>query len=1046
MGAVDQSAKRSAASVENATAAPDLEADAAAARDDLGRVVFTPSTARLPEEVLPAADQLTVLDVGEHPISVGAATASVLNYLRAEAGETRPVSPWMLYENARRYDEWATTDHEGSSLGGALVGLTRHGVCLDAEWPDRTARPDADAAARALDNRPAAIRRVERNLDHLRAAVFEHHAVLVAATLHEGWNQPSRGVIPFQPGKQAEMIGGHAFAVVGYTAEGFLVLNSWGRSWGGVKRRDRHYPGVAVWTYQDAEKNLTDAWVLRLSVQPVTPVLAGYDADDLEGEDYLEIRNEVHAFSYVLAARAIRPPLALGLFGDWGSGKSFFMARMQRKIRLLTSPSPGESGDDESPFCRNVVQIRFNAWHYLDTDLWASLVTEIFDKLFEYIRGGKVGKPEEQLPKLTEQLHAANGVYRQAKLQLAEAERARAAAEQTLKDAVRQREAREASLATQLDDVGKLVQHQPEVEKAVSRLSEDLGVPELRTSYAALEARAAELTTLGRRFAALGQAMFATPWGVARILTLVGATVLPGVVVLAIEIARAGWGVEVQAFHSFAAQLTALSGGLTAWLAAQVKRGTGILGRLEDTHRKLEVIREERRKHAVEAEQGAAQAAQEKEDAARASLQQAQQRVQAIQQEIDDLQPGRLITRFIEERTRSADYRSRLGIVSLVRRDFDRLSELADPRSEEHQPDLMPVERIILYLDDLDRCKPERVIEVLEAVHLLLAFRLFMVVVAVDPRWLSRCLEQHYPDLLALETRDFDDGTRVVPSRPATAQDYLEKIFQIPFALQPLKDDAFRRMIAGLNAGNVALEEPAPLGAAPAGTTLAGAGGAGAGGPGAAGPESAGRPSRVSLATRVAEDEEDHSALDRLLIREWELEDMRRLAPLFRTPRAVKRFVNTYRILRAGVRTHELAHFEGARGSPGTYRAAQLLLAVMVGHANVAPRFMRLLAQPPTATRAVDSWATFLDRARADAGRPVASPEARPSARRGAPAAAAAAPSPRNWEEVEWRQLCDALRRATEGDFPVAHVAELQPWIRKVARYSFALGSVAGES
>lgn len=50
------------------------------------------------------------------------------------------------------------------------------------------------------------------------------------------------------------------------------------------------------------------------------------------------------------------------------------------------------------------------------------------------------------------------------------------------------------------------------------------------------------------------------------------------------------------------------------------------------------------------------------------------------------------------------------------------------------------------------------------------------------------------------------------------------------------------------------------------------------------------------------------------------------------------------------------------------------------------------------------------------------------------------------WEEVEWAQMCDALLRASDGDFPVKHLAEPQPWIRKVARYSFALGSVDNAS
>lgn len=38
-----------------------------------------------------------------------------LNYLRARDGDTRLVSARMLYEFARRYDEWADQPHSGSS-------------------------------------------------------------------------------------------------------------------------------------------------------------------------------------------------------------------------------------------------------------------------------------------------------------------------------------------------------------------------------------------------------------------------------------------------------------------------------------------------------------------------------------------------------------------------------------------------------------------------------------------------------------------------------------------------------------------------------------------------------------------------------------------------------------------------------------------------------------------------------------------------------------------------------------------------------------------
>ena len=62
--------------------------------------------------------------------------------------------------------------------------------------------------------------------------------------------------------------------------------------------------------------------------------------------------------------------------------------------------------------------------------------------------------------------------------------------------------------------------------------------------------------------------------------------------------------------------------------------------------------------------------------------------------------------------------------------------------------DTLPrIDRIVLYIDDLDRCPPDRVVEVLEAVHLLLAGELFVVVVAVDPRWMLRAIRYHYRDL-----------------------------------------------------------------------------------------------------------------------------------------------------------------------------------------------------------------------------------------------------------------------------------------------------------
>ena len=110
------------------------------------------------------------------------------------------------------------------------------------------------------------------------------------------------------------------------------------------------------------------------------------------------------------------------------------------------------------------------------------------------------------------------------------------------------------------------------------------------------------------------------------------------------------------------------------------------------------------------------------------------------------------------------------------------------------------VERIILYVDDLDRCPDKKVVEVLEAVHLLLAYPLFVVVVGVDPRWLAYSLTSIYPVLKETASQSGDAaGPRGSADlwRP-TPQNYLEKIFQIPFSLRPMTRTGYGKLVEGL--------------------------------------------------------------------------------------------------------------------------------------------------------------------------------------------------------------------------------------------------------
>ena len=75
----------------------------------------------------------------------------------------------------------------------------------------------------------------------------------------------------------------------------------------------------------------------------------------------------------------------------------------------------------------------------------------------------------------------------------------------------------------------------------------------------------------------------------------------------------------------------------------------------------------------------------------------------------------------------------------------------------------------------------------LEAVNLLFAHQLFVVVIAVDSRWLLESLKSEFSDI-------FSDEDAAAP----TPINYLEKIIQVPFWLQPVRKAAFGRLVTNL--------------------------------------------------------------------------------------------------------------------------------------------------------------------------------------------------------------------------------------------------------
>jgi len=230
---------------------------------DFRDYVYRPALVNLKPR-LPVPDNLHIRDQGRSNACTGFALAAVIDRLIVEGDRQRGkqhvnVSARMLYDMARRYDEWQGEEDLGSSCRGAIKGWYNMGVCREELYPfDDPAHSgyDIEAAKDARNNTIGAYFRLGPRISDYHAALSEVGAIYCSAGVHEGWNQPDpeTGVIA----RDSKVDGGHAFAIVGYDDKGFWVQNSWGEKWGNN--------GTALWTYEDWLVNISDAWVFRLAL------------------------------------------------------------------------------------------------------------------------------------------------------------------------------------------------------------------------------------------------------------------------------------------------------------------------------------------------------------------------------------------------------------------------------------------------------------------------------------------------------------------------------------------------------------------------------------------------------------------------------------------------------------------------------------------------------------------------------------------------------------------------------------------------------------
>jgi hypothetical protein len=770
---------------------------------------------------------------------------------------------------------------------------------------------------------------------------------------------------------------------------------------------------------------------------------AGFQADrvDHDGEelpDHLRVADEVEALCSVIMHRDVRPPVSVGLFGDWGSGKTYFMALMQRRIAALRQRAKAaEQAGEETVYCSEVAQIRFNAWHFVDTNLWASIVTRIFEGLAEHYTKSEATRWDEVLEE-TETMHDQLKKAHEETKKAEKAEKEADGAESRAREALEKAESNYEEAKQQAVDakaVARTVLHDGVAARQVADAAGELGLSQVPRSLDEVEQQLRQSRTVVGRLAILWRSIGGPEAPAIRrlgmIAVLVAAVVGPAVVV---------WVITAELAQGARAVIT----GVTTWLLMGLQRVLVVRPWLEVVERgiaRLETavdivqreITDAPRREVAERWEDLQHARTEHEvrkayaDALRARKAEAKARAERIR-------TGAFVADLIRERSDDPAYRSKLGIIDVIRRDFQGLSKL-----RLSSKDGVRLDRIVLYIDDLDRCPSDRVVEVLQAVHLLLAFELFVVVVGVDSRWLLHALTEQYS---AFGGRFGEEHTP--PDRGSwttTPQHYLEKIFQIPLTLRPMNRTGFTNLVEAMTlvpsngrpagrtgednrtsdehfstssddaplpgelaarTGSVpsvvpvrakpAETDPAldPSSAHPMSQPTEGPGRLVDGGSPEAGPrspddhppasaqwdtssvETAMTDSQTSVdvvddaSTALVEHAptsdggaEQDGAIDDVVLEVAAhqgsgtgsddamlidpLPPQLKLTPderafmvvldgLIPTPRAAKRFVNLYRLIKATLPLENLQRFEGDSATPGEYQAAMLLLALQAGH------------------------------------------------------------------------------------------------------------------
>lgn len=746
---------------------------------------------------------------------------------------------------------------------------------------------------------------------------------------------------------------------------------------------------------------------------------AGISNDSAFAEkDLLGFENDIRAFAAIMAHKDTKPPLAIALFGDWGSGKSFFMHHLQKTISFLSEYQkfPGNANPEEEdnelkePFCKGIVQIPFNAWSYMDSNLWAGLVVNIFEKLDNFITSSSKSNEAKIAVqnKLSNKLSIVTKEKADLETEIGKLDRDR----ETITTAFNKLKNEKSELYNEvvkknIDDLIK------EAKKEVNVLTDDIkkklaeqGFTSEKIAELSPSALYEEYTSWLTFVKNLGQ------FKPLRLLTFI-------IIVITFLIVLIDPGNYIAGTFTF---LNIKIVGLIGFFAPFTVKFFSTYNQFKKLYKPVseyknrfnKTFEEVRLDYEKDLATMNSQILQKENQIKEKELE-----LEKVDRKIDDVNYAlehsitkRAFFNFISEKAHDEGYKKHMGLISVIRQDFEVLSDLfqevtlsddtskklervenevkdkildesSDVQSKLQKVDMLdeldedeknelkkkiesddfrknfekPLDRIILYIDDLDRCPDDKVMEVLQAVHLLMAFPLFIVVVGVDKRCVTNALflrnlvqyskytESKNPE----ELKKF--GIKIIEPH-----EYLEKIFQIPFHLKEPKNAKINNLIDDLLKGQLsepAIDEQMTIERRKSEKNKSGVIAdrenqkSDIDGETSDDQTESSKHDLAASSSGESKKEESQTAVIRpkhLKITKTEAEYLKNISWLVGTsPRTIKRFINMYRIIRA----HEQLRYD-SRESDKNFMGIMFILGLAIGQykKHAADIFSKIVADP----------------------------------------------------------------------------------------------------